>query len=89
MTKTNSICDHFGQPLSIGDRVTAVAWGGSLPLALTQGYGVVVGFGRTRVRVQWTGEAYGGKWPEYRAIEPSLIRIAVGTRKAGHYAKEA
>lgn len=73
----NVIRDYLGQPLKIGDHVTAVAWGDTLPLTLTQGYGIVVGFGRTRVRVQWSGEAYGGKWPEYRAIDPSLIRIAV------------
>ena len=73
-----SLPDFFGHPLKIGDRVTAVAWGSSLPLTLTQGSGVVVGFGRTRVRVQWSGEAYGGKWPAYRAVDPRLLRLATG-----------
>lgn len=71
------IKDFTGTPFAIGDRVTAVAWGGSLPLHLTQGAGTVVGFGRTRVRVQFDGEAYGGEWPQYRAIEPNLLRVAV------------
>jgi len=69
--------DHFGRTITVGDRVTAVGWGGPLPLHLTQGAGTVVGFGRTRVRVQFDGEVYGGKWPEHRAVPPSLVRIIV------------
>ncbi|MFZ2242228.1 MAG: hypothetical protein WAV90_22155 [Gordonia amarae] len=70
----SDFCDFSGRAIAVGDTVCAVAWDG-LPLALLQGTATVVGFGKTRVRVRFSGEAYGGQWPEYRAVRPALLRV--------------
>lgn len=69
-----SMTDHRGHALHVGDRVITISWGGDVPLWLSSAQATIVGFARTRVRVRFDGEAYGGKWPEFRAVHPRHLR---------------
>ena len=64
-----------GKALTIGDRVVAVAWGDGIPLYLANTSATVIGFGRTRVRVRFDLVAYGGRFADYDAVNPRMLRI--------------
>ena len=61
-------------PIAEGDRVLPVGWGDGVPLYLSNTPGTVVGIARTRVRVRFDGVAYGGRFPEFDAINPRSLR---------------
>jgi hypothetical protein len=63
-----AMCDKFGSPLAAGDRVVAVCVDDGAPGWAH--FGVIVGFGRTRVRVEWDTWSY----------EP----LSSGVRRAPH-----
>lgn len=66
--------DLDGNPLAKGDRIIPTGWGGDVPLYLSSSKATIVGFGRTRIRVQFDGAVYGGRFPEYDAINPRVVK---------------
>lgn len=71
--------DFRGNDLFVGDRVLPVGllptgWGDGVILSPSNTPATVVGFARTRVRVRFDGWGYGGKFPEFDAIEPRMIQ---------------
>lgn len=63
--------DDRGTDLSVGDRVVQTAVDDGAPAWATRG--TVVGFGRTRVRVQWDGYGYDERIP-FHAARPTALR---------------
>ena len=75
--------DFDGRPLAVGDRILPLGWGDGVRLVNASTWATVVGFGRTRVRVQFDGWAYGGKFADFDSIGSNR---RVYARKAEHYA---
>jgi len=65
--------DFRGEPLSKGDRVIPIAWG-DIPLWLSNTPGVIVGFGRTRVKVEFDGVRYNAPGDKPHAVPPHYLR---------------
>lgn len=64
--------DKYGRPLAVGDEVRRVTVDDGAPLwALS---GTVVGFGRTRVYVQWTAWSYEARKPHHATYGTALAR---------------
>ena len=78
-----SFTDFDGRPLAVGDRILPLGWGDGVRAVHAGTWATVVGFARTRVRVQFDGWAYGGKYPDYDSIGHNG---RVYARKAEHYA---
>lgn len=67
--------DIKGRELKVGDRITPTAIDRGVPAFLASSKATIVGFGRTRIRVQFDMESYGGRWPEYRSIPTSVLKV--------------
>lgn len=74
--------DFDGRPLAVGDRIFTLGWGDGVRLVHSGAWATVVGFARTRIRVQFDGWAYGGKHPDFDSIGRNR---RVYARKAEHY----
>lgn len=81
-TQAPAFTDFDGRPLAVGDRILPLGWGDGVRAVNASSWATVVGFGRTRVYVQFDGWAYGGKYPDYDAIGNNR---RVYARKAEHY----
>lgn len=83
-TETGDFVDFDGRVLAVGDRILPLGWGDGVRAIHAGTWATVVGFGRTRVRVQFDGWAYGGKFSEFDSIGHNR---RVYARKAEHYAQ--
>lgn len=75
---TITYADDRGAPLAAGARVVSTGTDDGSPLWAIRG--TVVGFGRTRIRVQWDGFGYDTAFP-FHAV-PSAAPDATGARRA-------
>lgn len=73
MTAT-SLPSFDGSPITVGDRVLPIGWGDGVPLYLCNTAATVVGIARTRVRVRFDSATYGGRFPEFDAVNPRSLR---------------
>lgn len=67
--------DFQGTPIKVGDRVIPVGWGDGIPLYLSNSPATVVRLARTRVHLQFDNCAYGGRFPEFDAVNPRSLRV--------------
>lgn len=70
----------------MGSLVIVTSWGYNVPLDIVRTTGEVVGYGRTRVKVELHAQDYVG---EVRAIRPDQIRVAGSQSMAGAAAEAA
>lgn len=77
--------DFDGRPLAVGDRIYPLGWGYGVRLVNASSWATVVGFGRSRIRVQFDGWVYGGTFPDYDVVGKDRTIYA---RKAEHYSCE-
>ena len=64
--------DYMGTTISLGDTVIAGSYGYGTPKGTS--HGTVVGFTKTKVKVQWSGYLYDATMPYYTA-RPNMIRV--------------
>jgi hypothetical protein len=73
--------DRRGNALAVGDRVLPTCWGAEVPLFLCNTRATVVGFGRTKVKVQFDSYSYdvppercSAGYREFHSVPPSWLR---------------